>query len=70
MSIMDATGQFSQATLFVGTAFMSPRQFALVGESGDFAWFVAQTNVTDPVTKSNWYGVRLNFTTGLGSFIE
>ncbi|KAK3835198.1 MAG: hypothetical protein JOS17DRAFT_814798 [Linnemannia elongata] len=70
MSIMDATGQFSQATLFVGTAFMSPRQFALVGESGDFAWFVAQTNVTDPVTKSNWYGVRLNFTTGLGSFID
>lgn len=70
MSIMNANGVFTQATLFVGTAFMSPRQFAMVGDSGDFAWFVAQTNVTDPTTKSNWFGVRLNFTTGLGSYID
>ncbi|KAF9910586.1 hypothetical protein EC991_006145 [Linnemannia zychae] len=70
MSIMTADGQFTQATYFDGTAFMSPRQFSMVGDSGDFAWFVSQTNRTDPVTKSNWFGVRLNFTTGLGSLID
>lgn len=70
MSIMNAKGEFTPATYFIGTAFMSPRQFAMVGDSGDFAWFAAQTNVTDPITKSNWYGVRLNFTNGIGSYIE
>ncbi|KAF9142783.1 hypothetical protein BG015_000667 [Linnemannia schmuckeri] len=70
MSIMSANGEFTPASLFVGTAFTSPRQFAMVGDSGDFAWFVAQTNVTDPGTKSSWFGVRLNFTAGLGSYID
>jgi hypothetical protein len=70
MTIMNAGGEFTLATYFIGTAFMSPRQFAMVGDSGDFAWFAALTNVTDPVSKSNWFGVRLNFTAGLGSIIE
>ncbi|KAF9139402.1 hypothetical protein BGX30_008006 [Mortierella sp. GBA39] len=70
MSIMTANGQFTQASVFVGTAFLSPKQFSMVGESGDFAWFVAQTNDTYPETNSNWIGVRLNFTTGLGSHID
>ncbi|KAK3839687.1 MAG: hypothetical protein J3R72DRAFT_175615 [Linnemannia gamsii] len=70
MSIMTADGQFTQATQFVGTGFNSPRQFSMVGDSGDFAWFIAQANRTDPITKSNWFGVRLNFTSGLGSMID
>ncbi|KAF9116784.1 hypothetical protein BGW39_002598 [Mortierella sp. 14UC] len=70
MSIMTADGQFTQATYFESTAFMSPRQFSMVGDSGDFAWFVSQTNRTDPLTKSTWIGVRLNFTTGLGSLVD
>ncbi|KAF8944169.1 hypothetical protein BGZ47_004565 [Haplosporangium gracile] len=71
ISIMNANGEFTQSSVFVGTAFTSPKQFAMVGDSGDFAWFVAETNVTNPVTKSSWFGVRLNFTTtGINSRID
>ncbi|KAG9064210.1 hypothetical protein KI688_003398 [Linnemannia hyalina] len=70
MSMMTANGEFTQASVFLGTAFLSPRQFSMVGESGDYAWFVAQTNDTNSVTNSKWLGVRLNFTAGIGSYIE
>ncbi|KAG0296454.1 hypothetical protein BGZ96_009407 [Linnemannia gamsii] len=70
MSIMNAKGEFTNATYFAGIAFMSPRQFSMVGDSGDYAWFAALTNVTDPITKSNWSGVRLNFTSGIGDYID
>jgi hypothetical protein len=42
----------------------------MVGQSGDYAWFVAQTNDTNLVTNSKWLGVRLNFTAGIGSSID
>jgi len=70
MTIMTASGQFTPSSYFEGTAFTSPKLFAMTGDSGDFAWFVAQTNTTSPISQSSWSGVRLNFTSGLGSYIK
>ncbi|KAF9088036.1 hypothetical protein BGX23_007682 [Mortierella sp. AD031] len=70
MSVMTADGKFTESSYFEGIGFISPKLFSMTGDSGDFAWFAALTNVTDPQTQSNWFGVRLNFTTGMNSFIN
>ncbi|KAF9124518.1 hypothetical protein BGX30_000905 [Mortierella sp. GBA39] len=46
-------------------AWMSPKNFAIVGNAGPIAYVAALTNQTTLATSSPWVGIRLNGTSGL-----
>ncbi|KAF9085555.1 hypothetical protein BGX23_009555 [Mortierella sp. AD031] len=50
---------------FVGVAFTSPKNFAIVGHAGSIGFVAALTNTTGIQTGSIWSGTRLNATNGL-----
>ncbi|KAF8947722.1 hypothetical protein BGZ47_008094 [Haplosporangium gracile] len=52
-------------SLFEGYSWVSPKNYAIVGDAGPFAFAVALTNQTTLATNSPWAGIRLNGTRGL-----
>ncbi|KAF9922395.1 hypothetical protein FBU30_007467 [Linnemannia zychae] len=69
MSSYDANfypnGTVDEPSFFRGIAWMSPKNFAIVGNAGPISYVAALTNTTDPKFFTPWTGVRLNGTNGL-----
>ncbi|KAG0354153.1 hypothetical protein BGX24_007011 [Mortierella sp. AD032] len=66
-----STGVVENPTGFEGVAWVSPKNYAIVGHAGPIGFVAALTNSTAPLTNTSlptnslWAGLRLNGTDGL-----
>lgn len=58
-------GTVETPSRFDGYAWVSPKNYAIVGHAGPIAFAAALTNQTTLATSSPWVGIRLNGTSGL-----
>lgn len=59
------TGVVEAPSRFDGYAWVSPKNYAIVGHAGPIAFVAALTNQTTLATSSPWVGIRLNGTSGI-----
>ncbi|KAH7049738.1 hypothetical protein BKA57DRAFT_461113 [Linnemannia elongata] len=59
------SGVVETPSRFDGYAWVSPKNYAIVGHAGPIAFAAALTNQTTLATSSPWVGIRLNGTSGL-----